>query len=95
MAQSPRHSWAIVDAPMAAGLEVADPYYRVGDKVNRAKVEELLEISPFIKQAGTLAELAREIDVDAATFLDTVKRYNEACEQGLESEPEFGKPLAL
>ena len=80
---------------MAAGLEVADPYYRVGDKVNRAKVEELLASSPFIKQAATLDGLAREIDVDAATFLDTVERYNEAYKQGLESEPEFGKPLAL
>jgi flavocytochrome c len=95
MAQTPRHSWAIVDAPMKAGMEVADPYYRDGDKVKREKVEELLENSPFVKKADTLAELAKEIDVDEAAFLDTVQRYNDSCEQGLEEEPEFGKPLEL
>jgi succinate dehydrogenase/fumarate reductase flavoprotein subunit len=94
MAQNPRHAWAIVDAPMAAGLEIADPYYRDGDKVVRAKVEELLANSPFIKQADTLAALAEAIDVDGAAFVDTVQRYNDACAQGLESEPEYGKPLA-
>ncbi len=95
MAQTPRHSWAIVDAAMKGGLEVADPYYRDGDKVRREKVEELLDNSPFIKRASTLAELAHEIDVDEAAFLDTVERYNDAIEQGLEEEPEFGKPLKL
>src|SRR5205085_5090861 len=41
MAQSPRHAWAIIDAPMAAAMEIADPYYRHGDKVVRSKVVEL------------------------------------------------------
>jgi flavocytochrome c len=95
MAQTPRHSWAIVDTPMKANMEVADPYYRVGDKVNRDKVEELLDNSPFIKKADTLEGLAEEIGVDAATFIDNIERYNAACEQGLENEPEFGKPLEL
>ncbi len=94
LAQSPRHSWAIMDRSMASTLEVADPYYRIGDKVNREKIEELLANSPFIKQADSLAGLAEEIGVDEATFLDTVGRYNAACAQGLEQDPEFGKPLA-
>jgi flavocytochrome c len=95
LAQSPRHSWAIVDTPMKAGLEVADPYYRIGDKVNREKVEELLANSPFIKKSDTLAGLAEEIGVDATTFIETVSRYNSAIEQGLETEPAFDKPLGL
>jgi flavocytochrome c len=95
MAQNPRHAWAIVDTPMTANLEIADPYYRVGDKVSREKVEELLENSPFIKKAETLEKLAKEIEVDVPTFLDTVARYNKAFEQGLEKEPEFDKPLKL
>ena len=37
MAQSPRHAWAIMDAPMTATMEVADPYYRDGDKVVRPR----------------------------------------------------------
>jgi predicted oxidoreductase len=93
LAQNPRHAWAIMDTPMTATMEVADPYYRDGDKVVRAKVEELLNNSPFIRKADSLAELAKKIDVDVPTFLDTVERYNKACGQGLDKEPEFGKPL--
>src|SRR5262245_65874478 len=54
MAQSPRHAWAIMDTPMTATMEIADPYYRDGDKVVRAKVMELLDNSPFIRKADTL-----------------------------------------
>jgi flavocytochrome c len=93
MAQSPRHAWAIMDAPMTATIEVADPYYRDGDKVVRAKVVELLDNSPFIRKAATLAELAEKTAVDVPAFLATVERYNKACAQRLEKEPEFGKPL--
>jgi flavocytochrome c len=94
MAQTPRHAWAILDRPMTAGMEIADPYYRNGDKVAREKVEELLDTSPFIKKAATLAELARKIEVDADAFLATVERYNRAFDGGRDREPEFGKPLA-
>jgi predicted oxidoreductase len=94
MAQAPRHAWAIVDRPMTANLEIADPYYRVGDKVAREKIDELFANSPFIRRAETLPELAKKIDVDVPAFLETVERYNAAFDQGLEREPEFGKPLA-
>jgi flavocytochrome c len=93
LAQKPRHAWAIMDTPMTATMEVADPYYRDGDKVVRAKVMELLDNSPFIRKADSLAELAQKMAVDVPTFLATVERYNQACAQGLEVEPEFGKPL--
>jgi flavocytochrome c len=93
MAQSPRHAWAIMDSPMTATMEVADPYYRDGDKVVRSRVMELLDNSPFIRKADTLAELAKRVKVDGPTFLATVDRYNKACEQWLDTEPEFGKPL--
>ena len=59
----------------------------------RAKVNELLDDSPYIRRADTLAELAKKMEVDVATFLGTVERYNAACAQGLAAEPEFGKPL--
>ena len=39
------------------------------DKVVRAKVMELLDNSPFIRKADTLAELAKKIDVDVPTWL--------------------------
>ena len=93
MAQSPRHAWAIMDRAMSATMEVADPYYRDGDKVVRAKVDELLDNSPFIRKADTLAGLAERMEVDAATFRATVERYNRACAEQLDTEPEFGKPL--
>lgn len=93
MAQNPRHAWAILDRPMAAEMEVSDPYYRRGDKILRDRVEELLANSPYIRRADTLAELGRKIEVDLAAFLATVESYNRACESGLEREPDFGKPL--
>ncbi len=93
MAQSPRHAWAIMDTPMTATMEIADPYYRDGDKVARGKVVELLNSSPYIRKADTLADLANKMRVDQAAFLGTVERYNKACAQRLETEPEFGKPL--
>jgi predicted oxidoreductase len=80
---------------MTAKMEVADPYYRDGDKVRRDKVQELLDNSPYIKKANTLAELARKIEVDMESFLSTMERYDKAFDDGLEREPEFGKSLKL
>jgi predicted oxidoreductase len=93
MAQDPRHAWAILDSVMTAKMEVADPYYRQGDKVLREKVQELLDNSPYIRKASSLAELGRKMEVDLQTFLSTVENFNKACSDGLEVEPEFGKPL--
>jgi len=93
MAQTPKHGWAVMDAPMKAAMDVADPYYKQGDTILRDRVEALLENSPYVRKAGTLAELAKRMDVDVAAFLDTVERYNQAIVQGLKNEPEFGKPL--
>ena len=91
--QNPPHAWAILDTPMTAKMEIADPYYRDGDKVRRDKVQELLDNSPYIKKANTLAELARRTEVDIESFLATIERYNKAFDDGLESEPEFNKSL--
>jgi flavocytochrome c len=93
LAQNPPHAWAILDTPMAATMEVADPYYRDGDKVRRDKVQELLDHSPYIRKANSLSDLAQKIEVDSATFLSQVERYNAACEAGLDQEPDFGKLL--
>ncbi len=91
--QNPPHAWAILDTPMTAKMEVADPYYRDGDKVRKDKVQELLDNSPYIKKANTLAELGRKIEVDLPSFTSTIERYNKAFDDGLEREPEFGKSL--
>jgi flavocytochrome c len=93
MAQTPRHAWAVVDSGMISNMVVADPYYRNGAQVARDKITELLNTSPYIKKAETLADLAKRMDVDEAAFLDTMARYNQAFDQKLAREPEFGKPL--
>ena len=93
LAQNPPHAWAILDTPMTAKMEVADPYYRDGDKIRRDKVQELLDNSPYIRKADALDELARKIEVDVPTFLGEVEKYNLAFDQGLEREPAFGKSL--
>ncbi len=93
LAQDPCHAWAILDAGMTGTMEVADPHYREGSKVSHARIAELFAESPFIANADTLDGLAEKIRVDEAAFLDTIARYNRALDDGLEAEPEFGKPL--
>jgi predicted oxidoreductase len=95
LAQNPPHAWAILDTPMTAKMEIADPYYRDGDKVRRDKVQELLDNSPYIKKANTLPELGRKIEVDLTSFLSSIENYNKAFDDKLEFEPEFGKSLKL
>jgi FAD binding domain len=56
-------------------------------------VVPLRDNSPFIRKADTLTELAKKMEVDVGAFLATIERYNGAYKQGLEKEPEFGKPL--
>ena len=89
--QNPRHAWAILDTPLVATLEVADPFYREGAKIHREKIQELLDRSPYVRKADSLEELARKMETDVPTFLATVERHNNACADGLEREPEFGK----
>ena len=74
MAQNPPHAWAILDTPMAATMEVADPYYRQGAEVRRDKIQELLDHSPYICKAASLEDLGRQMGVDLPTFLATVAR---------------------
>jgi len=91
--QKPPHAWAILDTPMTAKMEVADPYYRDGATVRRDRIQELLDNSPYIKKANTLDEIARKIDVDGPTFLGEVESYNKAFDAGMAREPAFGKSL--
>ena len=67
---------------MTANMEIADPYYRDGDKVVRAKVVELLDNSPFIRKANTLAELAKKWASMRPRSSATVERYNKPASNG-------------
>jgi predicted oxidoreductase len=94
LAQNPPHAWAIADAPMLSKIDVADPYYRRGEVIDRAKVQELLDNSPYIKKANTLEELGKKTGVeDLKNFLAEIDAYNKCIEAGLEKEPKFGKSL--
>jgi succinate dehydrogenase/fumarate reductase flavoprotein subunit len=54
---------------------------------NRVEIEK-----GWIQQADTIAELAGEIGIDAATLEETVRRYNRACEAKLDEA--FGRSPA-
>jgi predicted oxidoreductase len=96
LAQNPPHAWAIADTAMLAKIDVADPYYRRGDVIDRSKVEELLNSSPYIKKADRLAELGRRIEVeDVEAFIAEINDYNSCFDRDLEREPKFGKSLKL
>ena len=94
LAQNPPHAWAVADTPMLAKIDVADPYYRRGEVIDRAKVEELLNNSPYIKKPDSLEELGKKCafkDVD--NFVAEVAEYNRCFDGKLEKEPRFGKSL--
>jgi flavocytochrome c len=94
LAQTPPHAWAIADTPMLAKIDVADPYYRRGDVIDREKVEELLNNSPFIKKADSLEELGKQCRFDdVKNFLGEVEAYNQCFDGKLENESKFGKSL--
>ncbi|HWP22958.1 MAG TPA: FAD-binding protein, partial [Candidatus Binatia bacterium] len=94
LAQNPPHAWAVADTPMLSKIDVADPYYRRGDVIDRAKVQELLDNSPYIKKGDSLEELAQKTAVeDANNFLAEIEAYNQCFDQGLQKEPRFGKLL--
>jgi flavocytochrome c len=96
LAQNPPHAWAVADTPMLAKIDVADPYYRRGDVIDRAKIEELLNNSPYIKKADTFGELAKKTGVeDVANFVAEIEAYNKCFDQGMDKEPKFGKSLKL
>jgi fumarate reductase flavoprotein subunit len=46
-----------------------------------------------VKKANTLVELALKMDVDPATFVETIERYNKFCETG--KDLDFGKDSQL
>ena len=94
LAQTPPHAWAIADTPMLAKIDVADPYYRRGDVIDRAKVEELLNNSPFIKKADSLEELGKQCRFeDLKNFLGEVEAYNQCFDAKLDTDLKFGKSL--
>jgi uncharacterized protein len=94
LAQTPPHAWAIADTPMLAKIDVADPYYRRGDVIDRARVEELLNNSPFIKKADSLEELGKQCRFeDLKNFLGEVEAYNQCFDAKLDTDLKFGKSL--
>lgn len=96
MAQESAQCWAVIDATMKEEVVVSDPnYYQQGISVrDYEKVVELLETSPHVKRADTLEGLAQQIGVPVETFLEELGRYNGYIQDGLEKDPEFGRPLA-
>jgi succinate dehydrogenase/fumarate reductase flavoprotein subunit len=46
-----------------------------------------------VKKANTLVELALKMDIDPATFVETIERYNKFCETG--KDLDFGKDSQL
>lgn len=96
MSQEPAQCWAIIDSLMSKGMTVSDPYYyQPGVSVRDVdKVMELLEVSPHIKRAATLEELAEQMGVPVETFRQTIDQYNGYLDDGLDRDPEYLRPLA-
>lgn len=93
LAQDPPTCWSIIDARVAAGVSVADPFYRRGATPIRERVQALLDSSPFIARGNSLEELAEAAGLDGRALRESVAAHNRALELGLATDPEFGRPL--
>lgn len=94
LAQPRGRCWAVVDAPTAARMTIADPYYREAATSIRSRIEEFLARSPHVRSASSLAELARRTGVDTGNLTASIGSYNDSIRAGLDRDPDFGKPLA-
>lgn len=93
LAQNPQYCWAIIDDAMRPGADISDPYYRDGATKHIQRIEALFRDSPYIKSADTLQGLAVEAGLPPVEFEQAVRAYNSYIDEGLETDPEFGRPL--
>jgi predicted oxidoreductase len=93
LAQPEATCWSIIDSRIAARVTVADPRYRTGLTPDRARVQRLLDTSPYITTAGTLRDLAVEAGIDPHGLIETAAAVNRWVDAGLDLDPDFGRPL--
>ena len=93
LAQEPPFCWAIIDEAMRQGTDISDPHYRDGANKHWDRIEDLFRDSPYIKSAANLPELARETGLPEQNLVETVRRYNSYIDEGLERDPDLGRPL--
>ncbi len=96
LSQEPPECWAVIDGTMVGSLSVASrEFYQDGSSYpDPAKLQKLLKESPFIKSSETLRGLALDTGVPADALAESIARYNDDIERGLERDSDFGRPLA-
>ena len=93
LAQDPAYCWAIIDQTGRETVEISDPYYRDGLIKHWDRIDDLFQKSPNIKESGTLRGLALETGMPGAALEETITRYNAYIDEGLQRDPDFGRPL--
>ncbi len=78
---------------MRRGADISDPYYRDGATKHLERIETLFKESPYIKSAPTIEALAGEAGLPVEEFQESIRRYNSNIDEGLETDPEFGRHL--
>lgn len=86
LAQPGAVCWSLIDAPIAAQLQVWD--------ASKRPVPGLLGDSPAVASAGDWNTLAARIGVDGRQLVQTMTGHNQARRLHREADPEFGRPLA-
>lgn len=92
--QDPASCWSIVDARIVRGLFFSDPRYRRGSTTFPDAVRRLLEVSPDVTTAGTIAELAAITGLDEIGLTTTIRDYNRRIENGEATDPDFGRDIS-
>ena len=88
-AQNPPFAWSLHDVAIVKSMFVMDPSYTKDFTRMHEKKLTLLQESPFIKVADSLKGLARKMEVDPVTLIETIKRYNGFVDKGIDAQ--FGR----
>ncbi len=76
--------WAVLDAKTREGLIVS------GSGWTEAKIDALIFDNPgLVKEASTIAELAREAGIPEDALGETIARFNQSVDRG--TDPDFGR----
>ena len=89
LSQKPAFAWSLNDANTITGMVVMDSVYTADFSRMHEKKLALLNESPFIVKADSLAALAPGMGVNPGTLIETVTAYNNSVAAG--SDSTFGR----
>jgi predicted oxidoreductase len=94
LAQPGQHCWAIFDARTKQAVDLRDNgYYGLPLQPNRERIDTFFATSPYVRQANSIAALARAADLPVDTVGAELEAFNAAISSGARRDPRTGRDL--